>query len=157
MKVKYFTILLTSILCLGCSVENKTALTQEEAQQIKKEVLTHAMKWLNSWNGKVDSEKMKSTYHPDMKYAWRGNVPLGNYEETKKFAESLPEMGSNFQLTMNNVNYTIIDNKNAIIFFQFDDENKSPFGVGAASLVMNKTNGEWKIIYVHESTIEPLK
>lgn len=146
-----------SILSLGCSIENETALTKENIQQIEREVLTHAMKWLNSWNGKVDSEKMMSTYHPKMKYAWRGNVPLGTYEETKKFAESLPEMGSNFQLSMNNVNYTIIDKKNAIIFFQFDDENKSPFGVGAASLVMNKTKNGWKIIYVHESTIEPLK
>ena len=157
MKAKYFIILLSIILSFGCSTENETPLTKEESEQIEMEVLIHAKKWLDSWNGKVDSEKMMSTYHPKMKYAWRGNIPLGTYEETKKFAESLPEMGSNFRLTMSNVNYTIIDKKNAVIFFQFDDENKSPFGVGAASLVMNKTKDGWKIIYVHESTIESLK
>ena len=49
MKVKYLTILLTSILCLGCPVENKTALTQEEAQEIKKEVLAHLSKHPNPY------------------------------------------------------------------------------------------------------------
>jgi hypothetical protein len=82
---------------------------------------------------------------------------LTNMPQNTTYLQAKKEMGSNFDLTMNNVNYTIIDNKNAIIFFQFDDENKSPFGVGAASLVMNKTKDGWKIIYVHESTIEPLK
>src|SRR5210317_2237949 len=155
--LKLFLILLTYALFFGCSHSNESSLTELESNHIKKQVLSHAENWLNSWNGKVDSEKMMATYHPKMKYAWRGNIPLGTYDETKKFAESLPEMGTNFQLTMSNINYNIIDKKNAVIFFQFDDENKSPFGVGAASLVMNKTKDGWKIIYVHESTIEPLK
>lgn len=151
-------LLMISIVLLACSNATKsTYLSHEESNQIKEEVLTHAKKWLNSWNGTVDSEQMMSTYHRNMKYAWRGNIPLGTFDDTKTFAESLPEMSTNFQLTMNNMNYTIIDKNNAVIFFQFDDENKSPLGIGAASLVMTKTDDKWKIIYVHESTIEPLE
>ena len=123
-------------------------------EDIKSNVLNLAEEWLSSWNGNVDPEKMMSTYHHDMKYVWRGVSPLGNYESSRKASESMPSLGTNYQLTMSNIDITVIDQNNAIVFFHFDDKNGSPYGKGAASLVMTKRDNEWKIIYVHESTIE---
>lgn len=143
-----------SVLFFSCSQENETTLTQEEINQIEKQTLRLAENWVNSWSGKVDPVKMMSNYHLDMKYVWRGVSPPGNYETSKTAAESMPSLNTYYQLIMSNIDLTIIDRNNAIVFFHFDDKNGSPYGKGAVSLMMTKRDGEWKIIYVHESTIE---
>ena len=145
--LKSSSIIFLTAIIFSCSYSTGTAsLSEEESMQIETEAKELANKWLASWNGVVDSEEMMATYHPGMKYAWRGNSPLGTYDETREFAESLSREGTDFQLTMSNVDFTLIDKNHVVVFFQFDDQNKSPFGVGAASLVMTKSNGEWKII-----------
>ena len=126
----------------------------QNKEDIKSNVLNLAEEWLNSWNGTVDPEKMMATYHHDMKYVWRGVSPPGTYESSRIAAQSMPALGTNYQLIMSNLDITVIDQNNAIVFFHFDDKNGSPYGKGAASLVMTKRDNEWKIIYVHESTIE---
>ena len=144
--------LVTLMLSCGTS-SHTTALSEREFMQIEKQALVLAKKWLTSWNGEIDSENMMSNYHPGMKYVWRGVSPLGNYQTSKEAAESMPALTTNYQLTMSNVDITVIDRHNAIVFFHFVDNNGSPYGNGAVSLVMTKGK-EWKIIYVHESTIE---
>ncbi|MBC2838163.1 hypothetical protein [Robiginitalea sp. SC105] len=152
--IKCFIILLTSVLFFNCSTENERSLTEEETKQIEKQTLSLAENWLNSWSGKVDPEKMMSNYHSDMKYVWRGVSPPGNYETSKAGAESMTTLDTYYELIMFNVDQTIVDRNNAVVFFHFDDRNGSPYGKGAVSLMMTRRDDEWKIIYVHESTIE---
>ncbi len=155
---KSFLIIIMATVLFGCyNATEATALSEEKSKIIEKEVLALAEKWLISWNGEVDSKKMMSNYHLDMKYIWRGVSPPGNYETSKKAAESMRSLKTNYQLSMYNTDVTVIDGNNAIVFFHFKDKNGSPYGNGAVSLVMTNKDKEWKIIYVHESTIEPLE
>lgn len=148
------TLIVLLIFC-GCSNSPEPKqLSEEDTKLIKKEVLTVAEKWINAWSGKIETEKMMTNYHPDMKYVWRGVSPPGNYEGFKNFVEEILVPNANYELTMSNVDISVVDKNHAIIFFHFNDKNEDPYGSGAASLVMKKVNMAWKIIYVHESSID---
>ncbi|WP_228853458.1 nuclear transport factor 2 family protein [Aegicerativicinus sediminis] len=151
MKFKIYCIALL-ISCL--SLTTVSAQSQDEIKLIEKEVMEVAKNWTSAWNGKIDADKMMALYHPDMKYFWRGTYPPGNYVGFKKFLMENFSQTATYDISISNPDVTVIDYTSAIVFFQFNDKNEDPFGSGAATLVMTKDNSDWKVLYVHESSVQ---
>ena len=129
-------------------------ITSAELKDIKQEASSLANRWVHAWNGHIDCEKMMGLYDADMKYVWRGVSPPRNYNGFKSFVEEKLVGQSNYDLSISNIDITVIDKDSAIVFLHFNDKNDSPYGSGAASLIMVKKDVGWKIIYVHESSVE---
>ena len=151
-----FKISFCFLLICGLGSFNLSAQSEADKQidKIESEVTQLAHEWAAAWNGKIDPNKMMSLYHPDMKYFWRGTYPAGDYDGFKQFLSENLSQTANYQLTVSNMDITVIDENTAIAFFQFKDQNEDPFGSGAATLVMTKKNADWKVLYVHESSIQ---
>ena len=134
-----------SILGIGIDRISKDTL------EIKKQVDEAITLWVESWNGRIDPDKMLSAYHKEHKYIWRGAYP---YSWTKEGIEDFFVGQTNYQLTYTEPDYTFLSPEIVIAFFHFKDSNGDDYGSGAATLVITKIGEEWKVKYVHESSVE---
>ena len=131
--------------------------TDKETQKIVQEILTITEKYNQTW-GTIDMNKV-AEFHSDSSFRYYRNMQLsvGSNEEFKKLYPQYLKGTKSWTIQIKNRVVQVLAENAAVIGFTgkatlISDDNKvSDVGTGAYTYVWKKTNGQWKIVHIHES------
>jgi len=132
--------------------------TNKETQKIVEEILTITEKYNQTWET-LNMEKV-AKFHSDSSFRYYRNMKLsvGNNEEFKKTYSQIMKGAKSWTIKVINPVVQVLSGKAAVISFTAkaeaisNDNEISDNGTGAYTYVWKKTNDQWKIIHIHEST-----
>ena len=131
--------------------------TGKETQKIVEEILTITEKYNQTW-GTINMDNV-AKFHSDSSFRYYRNMKLsvGSNEEFKKIYPQIMKGAKSWTIEVINPVVQVLTENAAVISFTGKAElisidNKiSDIGTGAYTYVWKKTNGQWKIIHIHES------
>ena len=158
MKSSTLILVIISMILLSCGTKNGATLTDSEKEVIKSEIAP-LMKQIvqNSESGNLDKAIEPYSNNPEFV-----SISNGQVSDYNKFVEGNKQyfevMGSqSFNQTI--MNFTFINKDNVIVTWggsalaKMKDKQQIKVDPFAASLVFNKRDGSWKVIYSHESAV----
>ena len=131
--------------------------TEKETQKITEEILAITEKYNQTW-GTVDMIKV-SGFHSDSSFRYYRNMKLAvaSNEEFKKRFPLYMKGTKSWKIEVANPVVQVLAENIAVIGFTgkaeliTNDNKVSDIGTGAYTYVWKKTDGEWKLIHIHES------
>jgi hypothetical protein len=158
MKTNIFiTILLLSI--FGCNQKQSNQLTQQEKDQIKKEVKAVGDSIIAKWTG-LDGAGCFHYYSDSPDWVlFRADGLRQDYQVTKKAFLDFPNYTASIKSTTIHQDFIIITKDIVICAWEGKDVtilksgDKITIDPHPYTLVFKKVAGEWKVIYSHDSGI----
>ncbi len=147
-----------SMSLLSCGTKNEATLTNNEKEVIKSEIAP-LMKQIiqNSQSGNLD--KAIEPYSNKLEFLSIANGQVSDYnkfvEGNKQYFKAMESQIFNQTL----MNFTFINKDNVIVTWggsalaKMKDRQQIKVDPFTASLVFNKSEGIWKVIYNHESAV----
>jgi hypothetical protein len=158
MKNSTLILVIISMSLLSCGTKNGATLTDKEKEIIKSEIAPLMNQIVqNSESGNLD--KAIEPYSNKPKFI---SISNGNVSDYNKFVEGNKqsfEAIESQEFTETLMNYTFINKENIIVTWggsaitKMKDGEQIKVDPFAASLVFNKSDGIWKVIYTHESGV----
>ena len=152
MKKLCFTIMIATLLffIFGCTSKQRDQLTQQQKEQIKKEVRVFTDSWFKAWES-LDLNKALSYYSQDMVKV--GDSTLQDFQAYKK-------TGIDFLSIVDSVKFTedrwecIVLSKNLVLSYWsgkaewlFKSKMRLVNDPNIYTNIFKKENGQWKVIY----------
>ena len=116
--------------------------------------MTYARTWTAAWNN-LNAEQMIQLHSEDLQYYYGGKrmAPRATFERVLR-DDIIPN--ESYSIKMVDPHVQVIGSNAVVVSFFLRGESKrkeatSPFAA-AVSLVLEKRNGKWKIIHIHESS-----
>ena len=158
MKNSTLILVIISMSLLSCGTKNGATLTDNEKEVIKSEI-TPLMKQIaqNSESGNLDKAIEPYSNKPEFLSITNGHLSDYNkfVEGNKQYFEAMESQIFNQTL----MNFTFINKDNVIVTWggsalaKMKNRQQIKVAPFAASLVFNKSDGIWKVIYNHESAV----
>ena len=143
------------IICLSCAQQK-----QLSEAEVTKEVIALTHTYNQVWET-LDMDSA-SWYHDDsIRYYWHGFLAASSNEEFRQvFGEWLAPVQV-WKMEIENLDVQVLSNDLAIVGFNtFSTTNllasgeDYDYGNGALTYVWKRSEGEWKIVHIHESALE---
>jgi hypothetical protein len=143
------------VIILACQVTSGQ--TNKEAEKIVEEILAITDKYNQTW-GTINMLKV-AEFHSDSSFRYYRNMKLsvGSNEEFKKVYPQILKGTKSFTMKVENPVVQVLANDAALIGFTALaelitlDNKVLDVGTGAYTYVWRKTDGQWKIVHIHES------
>lgn len=131
--------------------------TNNESQKIIDEILSITEKYNKTWET-LNMEKV-ARFHSDSSFRYYRNMKLGvsSNEDFKRVMPKYMSSIKSWKLEVSNPVVQVLDKNAAVIGFTgkaemvTNDNKVSDSGSGAYTYVWKKTEGEWKLVHIHES------
>jgi hypothetical protein len=131
--------------------------TNNETQKIAEEILSITDKYNKTWET-LNMENV-AQFHSDSSFRYYRNMKLAvsSNDEFKKLMPLYMKTTKSWKIEVSDAVVQVLDKNAAVIGFtgkaeMITTDNKvSDFGSGAYTYVWKKTDGQWKIIHIHES------
>lgn len=131
--------------------------TRQETEKITEEILTITDRYNKTWET-INMLKV-AEFHSDSSFRYYRNMELsvGSNEEFKKVYPQILKGTKSFKMKVENPVVQVLGNDAALIGFTAKaelitiDNKVLDIGTGAYTYVWKKTEGQWKIVHIHES------
>ena len=150
--MRYFRIFLIVglfFLLIACKSESKSALKYETS---KKEITTMMMKTAEDWsNGDLEAFMEGYMKSDRLKFVGSGSITYGWEQTLENYKKGYPTNDHTGTLTFNLLEFDQLANDVFLVIGEYHLKRNVGDADGMFSIILKKTNDEWKIIADHSS------